>query len=181
MSAAERAMQSWLSSLALGGVISRSFGDEETGMAAMAVGVDTLKTLRDWMRHASREEVIRERRGAIESCISMAHADREISADERLFLSRLVGHSLLDEDTQDELVGAVHDPPSLQGIEDKLTRPALRELIIALAWELANADGVLDQRESDFHIGLAKRLEVSPERAAKIREAVVQVVRDSQA
>ena len=150
-------------------------------MAAKAVGIEELKTLRDWMRTADPKEVVRERCGAIEACIAMAHADREISADERLFLSRLVGHSLLNEDTQDDLVSAVHEPPSLQHIEEKITRPALRELIIALAWELANAYGVLDKRENDFHIGLAKRLSVTSDRATEIRNAVVRIVRDSQA
>jgi hypothetical protein len=83
-----------------------------------------------------------------------------------------VAASELDDDTRDDLVEAAHDPPSLEGIEGRITHPILRELLLALSWELAAADGRIDTRERDFHAELARRLDISPERAQAIRVSI---------
>jgi uncharacterized tellurite resistance protein B-like protein len=175
MTAARDAMASWLGLLAKSGVLDES---EEAGeaIAAYVVGKKRLAELSKWFREQSAEESKKQRRAAIELCIWMAHADREVAAEERHLLREIVGSSGLDDDLQDELVSAVHEPTAIEGIEKRLTHPILRELMLALAWELAMADGRIDRSESALYADLAKRLGVDEERAAKIREAVSQEI-----
>ena len=54
-------------------------------------------------------------------------------------------------------------------MEDRLTHEVLRELMLALCWEMASADGEVASQEEAFHTGLAKRLGVSDERAGELR------------
>ena len=72
----------------------------------------------------------------------------------------------------DELVRSVHEPPPIDGIEHRLTSPVLRELMLALAWELALVDGRIEPAESELYSDLAKRLGVPNDRAEAIRGAV---------
>ena len=175
---AQRAMTTWIGALAHGGVLGADERDVEAGdaVAAFVVGADRLRGLREWLAERSASEAARERRAAIEACIWMAHADRAVHPEERHLLSRLVRLSGLDADAQDELVQAVHAPPALDGVEKRLTHPVLRELILALAWELALADGRIDTAEERFYGELARRLDVDPARAREVREAVDQRV-----
>lgn len=143
-------------------------------LATFVVGESRIEELRKWMRSQPRDVLVREKRGAIEVCIWMANADRRIDPEEAHFLRTLVGESGLDDDTVDELVEAIHDLPSLDGIETRLTHPVLRELMLALAWELATADGTVDRLEEAFHVGLARRLGVESGRATELRDAVLQ-------
>ena len=107
-------------------------------------------------------------------CIWMAHADRKMDPEEAHLLRQIVMESDLDEEARDELVQASHDPPSLDGIEERVTHPVLRELLLALSWELATADGRVSDAERAFHVGLAKRLQVDENRAEEIRDSVTQ-------
>lgn len=167
------AMTHWIGTLASGGFV-RSAGEEAgLAVAAYVVGEDRLAELREWMVTQERADIAREQRAAIEVCIWMANADRQLDPEEAHMLKQLILESGLDEDTQDELVSAVHDPPSLEGVEDRLTHPVLRELLLALSWELANADGTIADAETAFATGLAARLKVSEERAHEIEQAVI--------
>ena len=156
--AAQQAMASWLGSLGRGGVIDA----EPTGdaVAAFVVGDAQLEELRAFMSQVSREERDRERRAAIEVCIWMVHADRTVDPEEANLLRHIIGASGLSEDVQDELVAATHEPPSLTDLEHRLTHPVLRELLLALAWEIAGVDGSVGRAERDFYTGLSKRLGV---------------------
>jgi uncharacterized tellurite resistance protein B-like protein len=184
-------MSTWLGALAKGGVIGASPGSarsddstsrgasarsehEEAGeaVAAFVVGDERLEELRRWWGTLSPEDVAREKNAAIEICIWMANADRRLDPEEAHMLRAIILESGLDEDAQDELVAAVDDPPSLAAIEERLTHPVLRELLLALAWELAAADGEIDLRERDFHVGLALRLGIDQARAREIRESI---------
>lgn len=176
MSESRRAMTSWLGSLARGGVLGRAHALAGEAIASFVVGEDALGELRAWLRDQSDEIATRERRAAIEVCIWMAHADREVHSEERAMLRDLVAQSGLDEDTQDALVTAVHEPPSLDGIETRLTHPVLRELLLALAWELAQADERIHDAEREAYGELARRLGVSHERANQIRESVSETI-----
>lgn len=173
MTPAQAAMSTWVGALVRSGVVDDD-PDVAAGeaVAAYVVGEDALFDLRRFFAEESAEVTVRERRAAIEVCIWMAHADREIHPEERYLLAKLVGRSGLDSDTQDELVAAVHEPPPLEGIEARLTQPVLRELMLALAWELALADGRVDEAESAFYGELARRLGIDPARADELRDAV---------
>lgn len=165
-------MASWLGSLARSGVLGRPHAEAGDALAAFVVGEEPLSELRAWLRAQTDEVAVRERRAAIEVCIWMAHADREVHLEERAMLRDLVAQSGLDEDTQDALVAAVHDPPGLDGLEKRLTHPVLRELLLALAWELASADDRIHESEREAYSDLARLLEISAERADQIRRAV---------
>lgn len=170
--AAIDAMASWLGALAQGGVVDEANEAAGEALAAFVVGKKRLSELAKWFRAQSWERARTERRAAIELCIWMAHADRAIDPEERHLLRKLVTASGLDDDTQDELVLAVHTPPPIDGIESRLTHPVLRELILALAWELAMVDGRIHEAESALFADLAARLSIDPERAREIRESV---------
>jgi tellurite resistance protein len=170
---ARNVMSSWLGSLATGGVID---GPGEDALAAFVVGEDRVGELRGWLAAQTEQVRLRERRAAIEVCIWMAHVDRHVDAEEAAMLRELIGRSGLSDDEQDALVAATHDPPSLATLEERLTHPVLRELLLALAWELASADGRIDRRERDFYAGIGKRLEVPPARAAEIQRAIAERV-----
>lgn len=168
MTAAE-AMAGWLGLFARAGVLERRASGD--AIAAFVVGEDRVRELAQWFASADEATVRRERRAAIELCIWMAHADREVSPEERLLLRQLVARSGLDEDTQDELVHAVHHPAPIDRVEQRLTHPVLRELMLALAWELAMADGRIDGAEIALYTSLADRFG-NPERAIEIRGAM---------
>lgn len=173
MSKSTLAMSSWLGSLARGGVLTDDEVSEAgIGVATYVVGAESLEELRKWMAEQPEEVVRRERRAAVEVCIWMANADRQLDPEESHLLSAIIGRSGLDEDTADELVAEVHDPPSLMDLEQRLTHPVLRELMLALAWEMAEADGEVARGEAAFYTGLAKRLGVDEARAVELRQSV---------
>jgi uncharacterized membrane protein YebE (DUF533 family) len=163
------AIERWVDLLAAGGVLEAK-GTAVSGRAPIADA--QIEALESWLASQPREVRVRERRAAIEVCIWMANADRKLDADEAALLKTLIDKSGLDDETKDILVSEVHDPPSLADLEQRLTHPVLRELLLFLAWELANADGEIARAEAAFFTGLAKRLGVSEARAAEIQAAV---------
>ena len=173
--AADRAMEGWLGALGKVGVIDASADDEgSTAVAQFVVGEEAVTTLRDFFASATPEVRERERRAAIEVCIWMVHADRKFDPEEVAMLREIIGRSGLSDDVQDELVRGTHEPPSLDGIEERLTHPVLRELLLALSWELASIDGSVAKAERDFYTGMSKRLGVSAVRAAEIQRAMAE-------
>ena len=172
MNDAQRAMTSWVGTLTSGGVFRSKHEEAGITLAAYVVGEDQMSQLRAWMVQQDRERLHEAQRACIEVCIWMANADRKLEPAEVALLKELITESQLDEDEQDALVAAVHDPPSLQGIEKRLGHRVLRELMIALMWELALSDGELAKAESNLLTGFAKRFEISPERAKTLRDAV---------
>jgi tellurite resistance protein len=171
MSSARKAMASWLGLLAQSGVLDEV---QEAGeaVAAYVVGHDRVTELSHWFAEQDEDTRRRERRAVIELCILMAHADRTVDPEERALLRELVASSGLEEPVQDELIGAVHSPPALDAIEMRLTHPVLRELMLALAWELAMADGRIHGDETAFYSQLADRLSIDPKRAESIRDSI---------
>ena len=169
---APKAMATWLGTLARGGVVSDENARAGLAVAAYVVGENRLAEVREWLASQPADVVLREKRAAIEVCIWMAHADRELASEERVLLHRIVEASGLDAATYGTLLAATRDPPSLASVERRLTHPVLRELLLALSWELASADGRVTRGESDFYSGLARKLEIDLARAEEIRAAV---------
>lgn len=167
-------MATWIGTLARGGVIRSADADAGAVVAAYVVGEGKLDELRTWLSSLLPDQLHREQRAAIEVCIWMACADRELGGEERAMLREIVQASGLPETDASELLAVTEagDLPSLKTLAKRLTHPVLRELMLALAWELACADGRIARAESDFYTGLAKRLEVDPARAEEIRESV---------
>jgi uncharacterized membrane protein YebE (DUF533 family) len=172
MEDATRAMATWLGALARTGVVHGADANAGENIAAYVVGEEKLAQLHTWFALATPAEVTREKVAAIEVCIWMAYADRELDPEECALLTEIVAVSGLEEEARRELLAATTDPPSLKNLVKRLTQPVLRELMLALAWELAQADGRISRAENDFYRGLARKLEITDERAEAIREAV---------
>lgn len=168
---ADRAMALWLGALSRAGVVNDQTTD--ASKAAEVIGEHALTDLRRWLATRPRAEVEREQRAAIEVCIWMAHADRHVDAQERFLLRRIVTSSALDDDERDDIVDAAHSVPDLRDLEQRLTHPVLRELMLCLAWELALSDGRITDEETRSFEDLARRLQVSPERSRELQEAVL--------
>lgn len=172
MADAREAMTTWLGALGRGGILLGEL--EEHGMfAAMTVvGADALGELRQWFEAQTDADALRERRAAVEVCIWMAHADRDVADSERELLSQLIARSGLPADVRGELDAAVVDGLSIEGIEHRLTQETLRTLMLALAWELAEVDRTIDPRERASFDELAAALGVDEESARAIEAAV---------
>jgi len=164
-------MSTWLGTLSRGGIIRDPHEEAGVAVAAYVVGEDRLSQLREWMASEPEEVRTREQRGAIQVCFWTAHADREVAEEERDLLRQIVLASELPEGERSTLLEQSEEP-SLRGIEKRVTHPVLRELLLALSWELAAADGRIHDMERAFHQGLAKRLEIPEGRAAEIRESI---------
>ena len=167
-----RAMATWLGTLARGGVVSEEHAKAGIAVAAYVVGEGRLNELREWLSTAAPEVQEREQTAAIEVCIWMAHADREVDAEERWMLKQIIEAAELDEGARDHMIQQSQEAPSLARLDKRVTHPVLRELLMALAWELAASDGRIMRAELDFYDGLAKRLGIDPDRAVAIRAAI---------
>lgn len=169
------ATATWVGALARGGVLMGH--EEELGavLANVVLGPDGLSALRTFFHDATDAVRERERRGAIHACIYLAQADREIVPEEVELLMRIIAHSELSPDAMEHLERAVRVPLSPAEIAEELTQPGLRELMLALSWQLADADATLDDGEREAHRALAEAFGVSDTRLEVIREAVVDV------
>lgn len=170
------AMTTWLSTLARVGVVESP--EAETGKALMAyvVGNEKLDALRSWFAMCPPEIAAVEKKAAIEMCVWMAHADREIANAELTILKELVKRSGLDAATVATLDAAIMTPPAIAGLERRLTHPVLRELMLALTWELACADARIDASEREVFERLARTFDITRERALEILDSVTAYV-----
>lgn len=169
--AASEAIASWLGALTDGGVLSAS-AHAGRAIAVYVLGEESLRRLRSAFDRSTAEAAHAEKVAAIETCLWMAAADRVVAPEERMLLVEMIACSGLPPGTKARLEAEIGEQPSLAEIERRLPTYELRELLLAMCWELAIADGRIDEMESGFYVGLARRLGVSPERSASIRAAV---------
>ncbi|GAB5545126.1 MAG: TerB family tellurite resistance protein [Sandaracinaceae bacterium] len=167
------AMSTWIGALSRGGVLMGYEEEEGAQLALDVLGLERLEALRAWFSSQTRDVVERERRGAVHACIWMAQADRELATDEIEFLERVIADSELPPKVQEEMSGALDEPLELEDVAEELTQRGLRELVLGLSWQLAFADGALDDDERTAHEELAEVFGVDEERAEEIREAVL--------
>jgi tellurite resistance protein len=173
MSDAGRAMVAWVGALARGGLLMAH--EEEVGaeLALRVLGEAGLSRLRTSFASQSSHAVARQRRGAIHACIWMAQADREIVPSEIALLESIIAHSDLSANDRDELEAAMIEPQIPERFAEELTAPELRELIVALAWQLAHADGRVDDEERAAIHALCDVFEIADARADEIRRATL--------
>ena len=172
-------MATWIGTLARGGLIREPREEAGIAVAAFVVGEQALSSLRKWVASQPPDIVEREQRAAVEVCIWMAHADRDVAHEEAELLRAMVLSSDLGPVARGELLAEVGEPPGLRDIAERLTHPVLRELRLALSWELACADGRIDPLERELHDGLARRLGVDATRAVELRESVEEKVQST--
>lgn len=168
-----RAVASWIGTLASGGLITNEHQEAGLSVAAYVVGESRLGDLREWLVSLDADAVVKAQRAAIETLIVMANADRKLDPEEAHMLKEIIMRSRLDADAQDEMVTAVHNPPELDQLAVRIGHPVLAEMLVALSWELADADGDISRSEETFMKDLADKLGVAEERVAEIRDAIV--------
>lgn len=162
----------WLGVLATGVLLDDA--DEAALLAAARiVGEDTVASLREWFATRTPTQVEQAQCAVIEACIAMVHADRIVTEGERTQLRALIDSSRLDAEQMARMRKAIdHAPRDVASHVARLTHPALRELLLVLAWELANVDGALADPERGAYGVLAAQLGVDPERARVLRDAL---------
>jgi tellurite resistance protein len=191
---AAQAMATWLGRLEEGGVLGGAVRRGEPGtkdgaaepegvesseheragdtLARFVVGAPRLEMLRQWMGEQPHAAVEREKRAAIEVCIWMAHSDRRLASEERRLLEAIVAESGLGADAQRDLRAHIGSGIAPERLSRRITHPVLRELLLALCWELALSDGRVEPAERHAYFDLAERLEVRRDRAEAVRHAV---------
>lgn len=166
------AMTTWLGTLARVGIVETR--EMKAGQALMAyvVGEENLDAVRSWFAVCPPEIASLEKQAAIEMCVWMAHADRRVAPEELEILAELIRQSGLSESVQANVLGALGHTPAMAGLERRITHPILRELMLALTWELACADGRIDAAEREVFERLARTLDITRDRALEILESV---------
>lgn len=158
----------WLGILSTGMLIGRD-AELSAESAQRLVGEKALGELRQWFVSAAPEAARDARIAAIEACIAIVHADKVVKDEEREFVGRVIQLSELDEATQEELIQRIDTPASLEGLAARLPHPALAELLLVLAWQVALSDGKVHADERGTYGILADKLGVTPTRASELR------------
>src|SRR5690349_13114636 len=114
-----RAMATWLGTLAKGGLIDGEHAEAGVAVASYVVGEHKLLELRSWLAEQARDVVAREVRAAIEVCIWMAHADREVDEEERWMLKQIIESCSLLDEAREDLIDQTQGPPSLARLEKR--------------------------------------------------------------
>jgi uncharacterized tellurite resistance protein B-like protein len=158
----------WLGILTTGLLVGRE--DEVSARRARDVlGGERLAELRRWFDEQTPEALRDVKIAVVEACISMVHADRVVDDSERELVERVARLSELDDATCDALVARIDTAPDLAQVAARVPSPALRELLLALAWQIATADGQVRSEEHGAYGVLADQLGVEPRRAYELR------------
>jgi uncharacterized membrane protein YebE (DUF533 family) len=161
----------WLGILA-GGVLTGREDEEAAEEAVKVVGEAKLSELREWFAGKSRDERQAAEAAVIEACIAMMHSNRVVKSEERALVDAVIARADLDAAHRAALEKAIEHPPKRETIASRVPHPVLRELLLVLAWELAKADGHVDDDERGEYGLLAALLGVDKERAAALRTAL---------
>ena len=167
-----RAMASWFGVLLGEGQLRGERDEQGMMLAVRVVGEESMREVQEWITSTSLSERAGEVAASFEVCIWMITANGRLSEEERELFEDILSQAELPEEEHGRLNEALVDPPSLQDIEGRLTQPVLRELALGMCWEFARIDGSVERSEEAFFLGLSRRLEITPERAGEIRDAV---------
>lgn len=166
------AIATWLGTLARAGLVDSEHEAAGQAVAAYVVGEANVDSLREWLEAQDAEVRSREQEAAIEALIHMALVDRELHTDEEQLLLAIIENADLTKAAQKNLVRRIAAPRALEGIGERLTHPVLRELLLAMGWEMALADGRIDPAERRLYDRMAELLGVTQARATELREAL---------
>jgi tellurite resistance protein len=158
----------WMGILSTGLLV----GSEAEAAAVRAqkvLGTQQLGELRRWFGALPPEGLRDAKCAVIEACIAIVHADGVVSDSERELVERMVQLAELDDDAQAWLTRRVDEKPVLDEVVPRLTHPALRELVLVMAWQIVTADGQVEAAEHSAHAQLAEKLGVGAARASVLR------------
>lgn len=158
----------WLGILTTGMLVG---GQDEASAKTLqrVIGAPRLKELREWFASADPAVTREAKIAAVEACIAIVRADRTVGDAEREAVEDIILHAELDEATQERLRKHIDEDVVLDGIGARLAQPALAEALLVLAWQIAKADGRVQDDEAGVYGVLADKLGVSPTRASELR------------
>lgn len=171
MNEALLAAERWLGILSTGLLV----GAEDEASAKLlqhAIGSPALVALRHWFATEDAAVTREARIAMVEACIAIVRADRSVGDAEREAVENIILRSELDDETQESLRKHIDSDVSLDGIAPRLKQPALAEALLVLAWQLARADGRVQDDEAGVYGLLADKLGVTPTRASELRSAL---------
>ena len=173
------AINTWIAVLSGGGVLHGEREAEGVVLASRIVGEERLSQLRAWLEVQTEEDVADIRSAAIELCMWMAVADRVIDPRERELLADIVRSSGLTSIEETRLLtllpAALSDVrrlPHVETLAERMDHPVLRELMLALVWHVARADGFVDALEGTSYERLAAIFGVEQDVAAAISDVL---------
>ncbi|GAB4110025.1 MAG: hypothetical protein OHK0013_45830 [Sandaracinaceae bacterium] len=137
--------------------------------AQKVLGSQQLKELRRWFGALPPDGLRDAKCAVIEACIAIVHADGVVADAERELIERMVQFAELDDEAQAWLLRRVDEQPVLDQVVPRLTHPALRELVLVMAWQIVTADGQVEAAEHAAHTELAEKLGVDAARASVLR------------
>lgn len=172
MNDSARAMATWLAGLAKPTLRMGPMEKAGQSMANYVLGQGKLHEIRSWFAFQSDEVQERELAGTLTAIVYMAHADDELHETEREFLEKLIDEAGLSDPTTDELRSQLGTRPSLDGLSARITNTDLREVLLALSWEMAMADERIAPEEQAAYNALAQSLGVPAERAESLRDSL---------
>lgn len=147
--------------------------------AARVVGEARLAELREYLTGEPKDRAADLRSAAIEICIWMAVSDRVVDPVEREVLTDLVTRAELPAQETRRLVdlcrSALSDVRKLshpETLAERADHPVLRELLLALAWQVALADDFVDDLEIRSFERLAGIFGIEPADRERIRTAL---------
>ncbi len=172
-------ISTWVAVLSGGGLLRGERQAAGAELATLIVGEERLSELRGWLEHQSDARVADIRSAAIELCVWMVVADRVIDPRERDLLADIIrasGFSAAEEARLLALLpaalGDVRQLPHVETLAERLDHQVLRELMLALVWHVASADGFVDALEGFSYARLSGIFGVTPDVAARISRAM---------
>jgi tellurite resistance protein len=137
--------------------------------AAKVLGEARLGELRAWFQSSPPGAVRAAKIAVIEAAVAVAQADREVAEPERELVERIVQLAGLDDAAKIQVFATLEKRAGLEDLKARIAAPALAELTLALAWQMAAADDHVEESERGVYGELAKRLGIEPERAKALR------------
>lgn len=158
----------WLGILSTG-VLDGEDDQRSVERAARVLGEERLGELREWFGSAAPATVRGAKIAVIEAAVAVAQADRDVADTERELAERMVQLAGLDDAAKIQIFATLEKRAALEDLRSRVAQPALAELALALAWQMANADDRVEESERGTYGELAKRLGIEPERAKALR------------
>lgn len=147
-------VSSWVALLSPTALIHGARDEWAVHAATRVVGEERLAELREFLTGEPADRAAELRSAAIEICIWMAVSDRVVDPREREVLADLVERAELPDTETRRLVelcrSALSDVRKLshpETLAERADHPVLRELLLALAWQVALADDFVDDLE----------------------------------
>ncbi|BAY42259.1 hypothetical protein NIES2111_66550 (plasmid) [Nostoc sp. NIES-2111] len=114
------------------------------------------------------------------SSLPMLRADGEVSEEEKMAVMQLLNNPQITQEDKNRVQAALNSNDTFDDIitknllhEDKQDKSEIkRRLILAITWEIAKADGKIDDKEIALHDRMAKILQVPQECVDEIRRII---------